>query len=113
MTKLTIQDLDLMTREDEWGGYGYLGERNNIREAVADGERKASDIDRLHAVDQMVIASANAKGMTYEQLFAWANSRDGRHFADRMVGWSDDIQAAWAATAKWGIEPAVRRAYDY
>ena len=105
MGKLTVQDLDLMKNEDEWLGYGYLGERDNVHYGVQSGERKATDAARMDAVDQMVIAHANANGFTYEELFTWANHANGRHFVDRMLGWSDDIQFAWVEASRWNLEP--------
>lgn len=73
---LTIAHLDHMESDDRWEGFGYLGERRNQR--LAGRGTEAADIKALRA--------ANAAGLDYQGLFAWANSKDGRWYGDCMFG---------------------------
>ena len=73
---LTTADLDNMYRNDEWEGFGYLGERRN---QVAEGRS-------VEEADARVLADANVHGLTAEELFTWANSKNGRWFGDCMFG---------------------------
>lgn len=73
---LTTADLDLMERNDEWAGFGYLGERRNARlngKSIVDADAK-------------VLEAANAQGLTADALFEWANSKTGRWYGDCMFG---------------------------
>lgn len=63
---------DEMIDAEGWNGYGYIGER-----------RYLTDADRAVA-DRLVIEYATANGWTDADLFKWANSRVGRHYADEM-----------------------------
>ena len=71
---LTTADLDRMYRNDEWEGFGYLGERRHQTQEARD------------AADTKVLAEANRLGLTADQLFEWANSRPGRWYGDCMFG---------------------------
>lgn len=84
MDTLTIADLDRMAEDDRWLGYGYLGERRNRRMTAieATGRRQADLIEEVTRMDRDVVEEANVEGLTYDELFAWANSKDGRWFAD-------------------------------
>ena len=64
-TRLTTATLDAMYADEEWLGYGYLD---------------------VAAADAMVLDYANANDWTERDLFAWANSKDGRWFADCVLG---------------------------
>ena len=75
---LTTADLDSMYRNDEWEGFGYLGGRR-----IATAEGKLAEVTEA---DARVLADANVNGLTAEELFAWANSKKGRWFADCMFG---------------------------
>ena len=68
-TNLTAADLDRMSSDDRWLGFGYIGGRNN---AIAEGWNVAD-------ADTLVLEMG--QGMTYDELFAWANSKNGRWFA--------------------------------
>lgn len=76
MTNRTSADFDKMMNDDRWEGFGYLGERRN---AMANGKPVA-------AADAKVLEDASAQGLTYEDLFAWANSKAGRWYGDCMFG---------------------------
>lgn len=69
-TALTLHDIERAYDDARWLGWGYLGERDGGSPAVT------------AAADSAVIAEANRRGWDYERLFAWLNSRPGRHFAD-------------------------------
>lgn len=75
-TPLTSATLDALTEHDEWLGFGYLGERQLDRRTPAE----------VAAADAVVLDHANRRGLTVEQLFTWANSKDGRWFGDCMFG---------------------------
>lgn len=77
---LTTADLERMTRDDRWLGFGYLGERAN-RLADTDPEAPAQP-ELVARMDLDVLEEANAEGLTYDELFEWANSKLGRWFAD-------------------------------
>lgn len=76
---LTTADLDLMTTNEEWEGFGYLGGRQ--------AELDAGNTELVAKADAMVLGAANAAGMTARELFTgWANQKVGRWFADAMFG---------------------------
>lgn len=81
----TPNDFDKMTTDPRWAGHGYLGERRSFISKMEHGER--GDLPQiLQAADAMVLNVATARGMTWEQLFKWANSKDGRHYGDCWFG---------------------------
>lgn len=74
--ELTTADFDKMYRNDDWEGFGYLGERRNQQ---AEGKDTS-------AADEKALAEANRLGLTAEELFDWANSKRGRWYGDSMFG---------------------------
>jgi hypothetical protein len=74
---LTITDLDRMANDDRWLGFGYLGER---------GHAANESPETAALVDAHVIEIANGLGMSYDDLFQWANSKDGRWYGDMTFG---------------------------
>jgi hypothetical protein len=70
---METRTFDQMTRDERWLGFGYLGERQ-------------------HAYDDAIVDLADTfvydvtADWTDEELFAWANSKDGRWFGDVMFG---------------------------
>jgi hypothetical protein len=72
---LTITDLAKAAQDDRWLGWGYLGERG-----------RQDDATLVEATDQRVVDLANERGWTFEDLFAWCNSKLGRHFGDVVFG---------------------------
>lgn len=73
---LTTANIEAGYRNEEWEGFGYLGERRN---QVAEGRS-------VEEADAKVLADANALGLTEGQLFEWMNSKLGRWFGDCMFG---------------------------
>lgn len=71
---LTIGHIQKGYDDERWLGWGYLGGRTEYM-----GEQ---GLKTLAEADRTVLAYANDHGWTYDQLFAWMNSRPGRHFAD-------------------------------
>lgn len=67
---LTADLFDQFRTRNEWEGFGYIGER-----------RWMDDAQRAEA-DAAALDAANALGWTVADLFAWANSKAGRWFAD-------------------------------
>ena len=81
---LNTTDLDTAANDDRYLGFGYLA-----------GRSYAEAADRTR-VDAEVIAYANTTGWTYEDLFAWANSKNGRWAADSLFSGTTFAQAvAW------------------
>lgn len=91
---LTRNDLKGMHNADNWLGYGYLGERHNYlarEEELAIITPEAADAF-LAEVDQVVLDDANAHGYSYDDLFEWANSKNGRWFADVVLGGAGTLE---------------------
>jgi hypothetical protein len=80
---------DDMARDDRFGGFGYIGARQNLRDSVATSEWPADMLDVLAEADAVVLDT----GVTGEALFVWANSKDGRWFADCYFGSTDHRHA--------------------
>lgn len=92
---------DGMEARPEWGGFGYLGERRNVRAAVESGEWPAELLTRLAALDAALL-DVLGEG---ERAFTWANSREGRRFADWAVG---SQAPAVEAVASWRADWSKR-----
>lgn len=90
--KLTVQDLYDMENRREWLGFGYLGTRYQAK-------------DNLRAaMDKKVIQHANAQGWTADELFDWANSRNGRHAADTLSdGPIKGLQERYTRALGWTV----------
>jgi hypothetical protein len=69
---------DRMLNDDRWLGFGYLGERRNQLQAGRAAEVAAADVKAM--------AAANEAGLTGEELFDGANSKNGRWYGDCMFG---------------------------
>lgn len=72
----TSADFDKMQSNDEWEGFGYLGERRNQK---AEGRS-------TEAADAKALAEADRLGLTDAELFEWANSKKGRWYGDCVFG---------------------------
>lgn len=80
-TTTTYRTFDEMADDYEFAGFGYIGGREYLTTKAR------------AAADAFVVAHAIGSGWTDEDLFAWANSRMGRHFADMVCGGEDPIDA--------------------
>lgn len=82
--------LDAFRQRDEYGGYGYLGERDRFRNTTDEEQlRRLSREDRIELVEQadlQVYVSMKIQDYNAEQAFAWLNSKNGRMFADSYLG---------------------------
>jgi hypothetical protein len=81
---LTQADIEAGYDRPEWANFGYLGERQSFLTST-DPEAPARP-DRVAAADARLLAEANARGWTAEQLFEWANSKPGRWYGDLWFG---------------------------
>lgn len=79
---LTTQDITNGYDDTRWLGWGYLGER--IRHA-----------DTAARADAIVLRFAAQHGWNAEDLFHWANSKDGRWFGDWAFGCTDPAEPTW------------------
>lgn len=61
-------------QRDGFEGFGYIGGRRHLTDA------------RRALADAMLQAHVEARGISEERLFTWANSRDGRFYADEWAG---------------------------
>jgi hypothetical protein len=92
MTNTTFSpDIFLVLADDaRFLGFGYIGGRDDLT-----AETRAD-------ADSVVLAHAEAAGWTVEDLFAWANSKAGRWFADVAAdGAGSEVLASKAAG--WGL----------
>ena len=76
MKNLTTEILDQFANNDDWAGFGYIGERENQLFTGRD----------VTAADEMLLESANRQGLTADELFDWANSKAGRWYGDCWFG---------------------------
>lgn len=74
-------------------GYCYIGERANALYYAASGEWPADTTEQVAATDAKILEIAAARGWDEERLFAWANSKAGRWFADTALGCRDLARA--------------------
>lgn len=85
--KLKIQDLAEFTSRDEWLGFGYIGGRES---ALWEGDAEAPARPwAVAAADTFLVAEANRRGWSLEDLFRFANAKLGRWFADVTLGGGD------------------------
>jgi hypothetical protein len=68
---------------DEWLGFGYLGERRSALDSSDPESQRAHLVDET---DDFVLDYANQLGWTADELFAWANSKNGRWLGDVAFG---------------------------
>lgn len=91
-TDLTVQDLQDLVHNEEWGGFGYIGT-----------SRHASNSVRTK-MDEVVIMHANLNRWTHVDLFLWANSVNGRHAADVLSdGSAKDILTRYTQAVRWRL----------
>lgn len=100
-TRLTVADIDRAVADPRWLGFGYIGGRRNT--LTSDDPEAPADPASVHATDERVIAWANEHRWTYEDLFAWANSKNGRWLGDVMFGSDEHIDARFGKAIGWGL----------
>lgn len=83
-TLLTTADLAQMRYDERFDGCGYLG--HECRQAATWSSCSADAHNMPKLADEAVVAIANALGWDKEALFLWANSRQGRHAGDDLIG---------------------------
>lgn len=81
---------------DEFAGFGYIGGRR-IALNGSDPECPAQP-ELVAQTDERLVDLASVRGWTEDELFAWANSRLGRWFADAVFGGGTFAQAL-----KWNL----------
>jgi hypothetical protein len=105
-TPLTRDDLESLyeSEDPEWGGYGYLAEREY-------GLRTAKGREVVEYADKAIVDHANAQGWTREDLFRWADSRTGRHYGEEFFRQGlDRLPSTVAARcADWNLMDLPRR----
>jgi hypothetical protein len=101
MNTTQSRTFDDMTRDDRWAGFGYLGERRNALEST-DPEVPAPP-ELVQAADRLILDHAAASGWTDEQLFTWANSKNGRWYGDTMFGGTGTAEERFRQAARWGL----------
>lgn len=111
MTELDYSDLHRVERDDRYLGGGYIGERNRAiahADAVDHGYSEEDGVfhsrPRILEVDAAIIRFANDHGWTYEDLFAWANSKHGRWLADSMFN-DAPFDRMWASAVRELVVP--------
>lgn len=92
---------DQMTSDDRWLGFGYLGSRGHMLNST-DPEAPAEPV-LVAATDQRVLTYAAEHKWSEEDLFQWANSKNGRHFADVMFGGDERFDERFAKAVAWGL----------
>jgi hypothetical protein len=82
---LTVQDIIAGYDNEQWLGFGYLGERASWLD-TQDPEVESISPERIAEVDAAILREANRRRWMPITFFRWLNSRDGRHFADAAFG---------------------------
>ena len=68
---------DTFSQDERWMGWGYLQGRQS---AAGQGFRSVVEL-----VDEFVLFTADSLGWSDEELFTWANSKNGRWFSDSTL----------------------------
>jgi hypothetical protein len=103
-TTQTASPFDAMQDNPEWGGYGYLGERNNFLDTDDEdclewmGHEERAEV--VAEVDALILGYRN---WTPAQLFEWANSKTGRHFADTVFDEPVAVRANFERACDWRL----------
>ena len=82
---------DRMAQDDRFLGWGYLGDRGRFLEDT--DPESTIGLDPIIEADDAILEVTRDMGWTYDDLFTWANSKDGRWFADMAFG-CRDLQGA-------------------
>lgn len=77
MNTTSANIFDTFATRDEFLGFGYIGERRHFTQWEGQAVREA---------DAAILEAAAELGWDEDRLFQWANSKDGRWFADEAFG---------------------------
>ena len=77
-TTTATETFNAMENNEEWGGWGYLGERRHYLQTEGHNHQRAA----VARADQAAYTAAAERGLSPEALFDWANSKTGRWYAD-------------------------------
>lgn len=95
----TASIFDRFAERDAWLGFGYIGGRRNALDS-SDPESPAQP-ELVAAIDALVLE--HAASWTDEELFVWANSTSGRHFADAVFGGTGTAAERFAQALRWNL----------
>jgi hypothetical protein len=87
--ELTVQDLLEQLERPDHLGYGYLSH----------GTVSDRNLDRI---DRLVVAEANKRHWSPDDLFFWANSKHGRWFWDQVFPGTMSNRAILEQVSVWG-----------
>jgi hypothetical protein len=107
-TATASEVFDAMTADDRWLGFGYLGARRNALD-TSDPEFCPPQPERVGQADELVLDHAHRHRWTEEQLFTWANSKNGRLYGDAMFGGTGSAVECYARAYEWGVLSLPRR----
>ena len=83
ITQHTRSTINAMHDNDEWCGFGYLGERrHNFHKP-----------ELLEQADNLLLEFANDNAWTEAELFIFCNSTSGRYYGDVAFGSGDNYPA--------------------
>ena len=93
---------------ENWGGFGYLGERESHLTVAASIMARGNinlntfkhALMRVNKADAALIEAANALGASDVLLFEFLNSRNGRHYGDSAFGCDTDYDTLRDRAAK-------------
>ena len=103
-------DFTRMERDERWLGHGYLGARRSfLAGLVESGLTVDQGADRLDAADEFIHNAAAAEGLTYDQLFYWANAKPGRWYGDVLFGASPtaELLELFESADRFNLLPSV------
>lgn len=93
---------DTMRDDRRWGGFGYLGMRRSRLEST--DPEAPPEPERVAETDAAILNLATERGWDYERLFEWADSKNGRWFADAMFGTDEAVPEAFdRAVYRWRL----------
>lgn len=77
--------LDEMMKNEAWLGFGFLGAWDTITDEPLNRHRLYRPTWLLDLVAESIYTAAYIADWSHDDLFSWANSRAGRHFADAAL----------------------------
>lgn len=99
-TDPTYTDFNEMMKDERWLGFGYLGERAHALDGTDPGSPAQPEL--VARIDELILDAT--RDWTYDELFRWANSKDGRHFGDATFGASFiTAEQRFTQAQRWGL----------